>query len=129
MQLTSFAAPIDLDITTLFVIATCITALLGLLLLSAWSQERVKALAWWGSAYLIGGFSVAVWSVEGSISPPLPVGAANTLVFVACGMIWSAARLFHGRRSGGAGCWRARRFGSPPVSTRNSRNGPPRASA
>ena len=98
MQLTSFAAPIDLDLTTLFVIATCITALLGLLLLSTWSQERVKALAWWGSAYLIGGFSVAVWSVEGSISPPLPVGAANTLVFVACGMIWSAARLFHGRR-------------------------------
>ena len=83
MQLTSLSAPITLDITTLFVIATCITALLGLLLLSAWSQERVKALAWWGSAYLIGGFSVALWSVEGSISPPLPVGAANTLVFVA----------------------------------------------
>lgn len=97
MQLTSLSAPITLDMTTLFVIATCIPALLGLLLLSAWSQERVKALAWWGSAYLIGGFSVALWSVEGSISPPLPVGAANTLVFVACGMIWSAARLFHGR--------------------------------
>ncbi|MGE0038288.1 MAG: diguanylate cyclase [Xanthobacteraceae bacterium] len=82
----------------LLVIATCITALFGLLLLSAWSQERVKAIAWWGSAYLIGGFSVAVWSLEGSISPPLPVGAANTLVFVASGMIWSAARLLHSRR-------------------------------
>lgn len=98
MQLTRLVVPIDLDITTLFVIATCVTALLGLLLLSAWSQERVKALAWWGSAYLIGGFAVAVWSVEGAISPPLPLGAANSLVFVACGMIWSAARLFHGRR-------------------------------
>jgi diguanylate cyclase (GGDEF)-like protein len=97
MQSSSMAAPFGLDLTTLIVVATCITALLGLLLFSTWSQERVKALAWWGSAYLIGGFSVAIWTVEGSISPPLPVGAANTLVFVACGMIWSAARLFHGR--------------------------------
>ena len=97
MHLPGIAAPIDLDVTTLFVVATCITALLGLLLLSAWSQERVRALAWWGSAYLIGGFSVAAWSVETAISPPLPVGSINALVFVACGMIWSAARLFHGR--------------------------------
>jgi len=90
-------APIELDITTLFVVATCITALLGLFLLSAWMQERIRALAWWGSAYLIGGFSVAIWSIEGVISPPLPAGTANALLFVACGMIWSAARLFHGR--------------------------------
>jgi diguanylate cyclase (GGDEF)-like protein len=90
-------APIALDVTTLFIIATCITALLGLLLLSAWAQERIRALAWWGTAYLIGGFSVAIWSVENLISPPLPPGAANTLLFVACGMIWSAARIFHGR--------------------------------
>jgi diguanylate cyclase (GGDEF)-like protein len=90
-------APIELDITTLFVVATCITALLGLFLLSAWMQERIRALAWWGSAYLIGGFSVAIWSIEGVISPPLPAGSANALLFVACGMIWSAARLFHGR--------------------------------
>ena len=90
-------APIALDVTTLFITATCITALLGLLLLSAWAQERIRALAWWGTAYLIGGFSVALWSVESVISPPLPVGASSALLFVACGMIWSAARIFHGR--------------------------------
>src|SRR5919109_148348 len=90
-------APIGLDVTTLFIIATCITALLGLLLLSAWAQERIRALAWWGCAYLLGGFSVAIWSVENLISPPLPPGMANALLFIACGMIWSAARLFHGR--------------------------------
>jgi diguanylate cyclase (GGDEF)-like protein len=89
--------PITLDVTTMFVVATCITALLGLFLLSAWAQERVRALAWWGSAYLIGGFSVAIWSIEGLISPPLPPGSANALLFVACGMIWNAARIFHGR--------------------------------
>ena len=37
-------------------------------------------------------------SIEGLISPPLPPGTANALLFVACGMIWSAARIFHGRR-------------------------------
>ena len=103
--------PIALDLTTLFITATCITALLGLLLLSAWAQERIRALAWWGTAYLIGGFSVAIWSFENLISPPLPPGVANTLLFVACGMIWSAARIFHGRRvllaamSAGAIAW------------------------
>jgi diguanylate cyclase (GGDEF)-like protein len=91
-------APIALDVTTLFIVATCITALLGLLLLSAWAQERIQALAWWGTAYLIGGFSVAIWSFESLISPPLPPGMANTLLFIACGMIWSAARIFHGRQ-------------------------------
>src|SRR5919109_3474686 len=91
-------APIALDVTTLFIIATCITALLGLLLLSAWAQERIRALAWWGTAYLVGGFSVAIGSVENLNSPPLPPGMANALLFIACGMIWSAARIFHGRR-------------------------------
>jgi diguanylate cyclase (GGDEF)-like protein len=89
--------PIALDLTTLFITATCITALLGLLLLSAWAQERIRALAWWGTAYLIGGFSVAIWSIENLISPPLPTGTANALLFFACGMIWTAARIFHGR--------------------------------
>jgi diguanylate cyclase (GGDEF)-like protein len=88
---------IALDFSTLFVVATCVTALLGVFLLFAWMQDRVRALAWWGTAYLIGGFSVAVWSIENLISPPLPRGAANALLFIACGMIWNAARLFHGR--------------------------------
>jgi diguanylate cyclase (GGDEF)-like protein len=90
-------APMTLDVTTLFIVATCITALLGLLLLSAWAQERIRALAWWGTAYLVGGFSVAIWSIESMISPPLPVGSANALLFLACGTMWSAARIFHGR--------------------------------
>jgi diguanylate cyclase (GGDEF)-like protein len=91
------STPIALDMPTLFVVATCVTALLGLFLLFAWMQDRVSALAWWGIAYLVGGLSVVVWSIEGHISPPLPAGFANALLFVACGMMWSAARLFHGR--------------------------------
>ena len=91
------SAAFTLDIATLFVVAICVTGLLGLLLLFVWTQDRVRALAWWGTAYLVGGASVAIWSLESHISPPLPVGTANAMLFIACGMIWTAARLFHGR--------------------------------
>jgi diguanylate cyclase (GGDEF)-like protein len=103
----------SLDIGTLFVIATCVTSLLGVFLLFAYLQDRVAALAWWGAAYLLGGSSGAIWRLGGQISPPLPESTANVLLFVAVGMIWSAARLFHGRPvswSGmflGAGVWLA----------------------
>ncbi len=89
--------PIALDVATLFVVAVCVTALLGLLLLFAWTQDRVRALAWWGTAYLLGSASVVMWSSESHFSPPLPPGIANAILYVACGMIWSAARIFHGR--------------------------------
>jgi diguanylate cyclase (GGDEF)-like protein len=91
------STPIALDLTTLFVVAVCVTGLLGILLLFVWTQDRVRALAWWGTAYLVGGMSIILWGVEGYISPPLPTGTANATLFVACGMIWNAARLFHGR--------------------------------
>jgi GGDEF domain-containing protein len=88
---------VALDVSTLTIIAAPVTALLGFFLLMAWMQDRVRALAWWGSAYLLGGFSVAIWSVEHAIVPPLPPGIAKALLFLACGMIWTAARVFHGR--------------------------------
>ena len=100
-----------LDIGTLFVIAICVTSLLGLLLLFAWMQDRITALAWWGVAYLLGGLSGAIWRLGEAVSPPLPESAANILLFVAVGMIWNAARLFHGRSVQwgamflGAGAW------------------------
>ena len=102
-----------LDGTTLVITGAIITTSLGVFLLSAWAQERIRALAWWGIAYVIGGAAVAVWSIENLISPPLPRGIANTLVFLACGMIWSAARIFHGRpvlrgaMAAGAALWLA----------------------
>jgi len=101
-------ASTSLDIGTLFVIATCVTALLGLFLLFAWMQDRIQALAWWGAAYLIGGFSGALWQLGSAVSPPLPSWIAVALLFIAVGMIWSAARLFHGRQvKWGAMCFGA----------------------
>ncbi len=90
---------LSLDMGTLFVIAICVTLLVGLLLLRAWAQERIPALGWWGAAYLIGAFSGAVWRFGDLMGPALPVGIANVLLFVTVGMIWNAARLFHGRRA------------------------------
>jgi hypothetical protein len=89
---------ITLDLRTLFVVATCVTTLLGLMLLFVWRHDRTHALAWWGTAYLVGGLSVAAWSIEDAISPPLPTGIANAFLFFSCGMAWNAARVFHGRQ-------------------------------
>lgn len=88
-----------LDVSTLFVISTCVTAQLGLVLLFAWLQERqVRALAWWGLAYLIGGVSVAVWSLQGTGALSLPPAMPSALLFVTCGIVWNGARLFQERR-------------------------------
>jgi diguanylate cyclase (GGDEF)-like protein len=87
----------SVDIGTLFVVAIGVTLLLGLFLLFAWSQERIEALAWWGTAYLIGGFSGSLWWLGERLFPQTPAWLGDVLLFVAVGMIWSAARLFHDR--------------------------------
>src|ERR1700693_3859014 len=91
------ATPFSLDVTTLFIVATCVTALLGLFMLYAWTQDRIRALAWWGAAYLIGGFSVGLWLAGPRMIPFMPAALPSALLFLACGMIWNAARLFHSR--------------------------------
>ncbi len=111
MLVAATSTPTVLDVTTLFFVSTCVTGLLGLLLLFAWAKNRIPALAWWGVAYLIGGCSVAAWSFERLISPPLSTGIANALLFIAFGTMWNAARVFHGRQVlasgliGGAAIW------------------------
>jgi diguanylate cyclase (GGDEF)-like protein len=101
-------ASTSLDIGTLFVTATCVTALLGLFLLFAWMQDRIAALAWWGTAYLIGGFSGMLWRLDGAVPLPIAAGLADVLLFIALGMIWTAARVFHGRQV----LWGAMCFGA-----------------
>ena len=50
-----------------------------------------------------------------AVSPPLPSGIAVALLFIAVGMIWSAARLFHGRPvRWGAMCFGAVCLGRAP---------------
>ena len=87
---------IALDARTLFVVTGCVTALLGVMLLFAWRHDRVGALAWWGAAYLVGAFAVMLWAV-GAHTSALPASVPGALLFVACGMTWNAARIFHNR--------------------------------
>jgi diguanylate cyclase (GGDEF)-like protein len=87
-----------LDVPTLLVIATWMAALLGLFLFLAWISDRtVRALAWWSTAYVIGGSAVAMWSSGHTQALPVACEVPSALMFLALGMIWTGARLFHGR--------------------------------
>jgi diguanylate cyclase (GGDEF)-like protein len=87
-----------LDQATLFAVATGITGLLGVFLIMLWIQERsIRALGWWGAAYLMGAAAVTLGGTQDALGV-IPTEIPNVLLFVACGMIWSGARLFHGRR-------------------------------
>jgi hypothetical protein len=89
-----------LDIPTLFIVSSCIAGLLGLFLFFAWIQDRnIRALAWWGAGYMLGGVGVALWIAEATLaSDPLSYGLSNALLFAACGTIWNGARLFYARK-------------------------------
>lgn len=87
-----------LDIPTLLVVSIFVTAMLGLLLIFAWIQDRsIQALGWWGAAYLVGGLSAGMLSLQQFILNPLLIDFASALLFVACGMSWNGARVFDGK--------------------------------
>jgi diguanylate cyclase (GGDEF)-like protein len=88
----------SLDLPTLSLVAVCIAGLLGLFLIIDWMQQRnVRALAWWGSAYLIGASAMALGTMPAPFIK-LPAALPGALTFLACGMVWNGVRLFQGRR-------------------------------
>jgi diguanylate cyclase (GGDEF)-like protein len=110
----------SLDISTLFLVGTLICMLLGGMLLYFGRQENIPALNWWGVAYLLGAVAVAQWVL---LSPVLPESVVLSLAaagFVACGMMWNAARVFHGLKPNwpglvlGAIAWVATVLSLPP---------------
>jgi diguanylate cyclase (GGDEF)-like protein len=88
-----------LDILTLYLVASLVAAMLGGLLLFFWRNERIAALGWWGAAYLLGAVSIAIWGLTGADLPLLFEVALTAIGFIACGMVWNAARVFHGRKT------------------------------
>jgi diguanylate cyclase (GGDEF)-like protein len=86
-----------LDISTLYLVATLVAAMLGGLLLYFWRQERIAALGWWGAAYIVGGAAIAIWTIGGAYLHPAILMAMNVVGLIACGMVWNAARVFHGK--------------------------------
>src|SRR3984957_8343659 len=94
----TFGDTMSLDTSTLYIVATMIAALLGMMLLFFGFQERIAALKWWGSAYLLGAVSVALWTFGSARFGDTFALALNATGFLTCGMVWNAARLFHGRK-------------------------------
>ena len=88
----------SLDTPTLYLVATMVAAMLGAMLLLFGNQEKIPALKWWGTAYLLGAASVGLWTVTGGTLGEMLSLALNAVGFVACGMVWNAARVFHGRK-------------------------------
>jgi diguanylate cyclase (GGDEF)-like protein len=88
----------SLDTTTLYLVATMVAAMLGAMLLFFGRQENIPALKWWGTAYLLGAASVELWALAGNALGDMLSLALNAVGFVACGMVWNASRVFHGRR-------------------------------
>jgi diguanylate cyclase (GGDEF)-like protein len=88
----------SLDSITLYLVATMVAALLGAMLLFFGHQENTPALKWWGTAYLLGAASVALWTVASHLLGDTLSLALNAVGFVACGMVWNASRIFHGRK-------------------------------
>ena len=86
-----------LDLPTLSLVAVCIAGLLGLFLIIDWMQRNIRALAWWGSAYLIGASAMALGSMPTPINH-IAGAVPGALTFLACGMVWNGVRLFQGRR-------------------------------
>jgi diguanylate cyclase (GGDEF)-like protein len=88
----------SLDTSTLYIVATMVAAMLGAMLLFFGKQESIPALKWWGTAYLLGAASVALETLAGGTLGPMLSLALNAVGFVACGMVWNASRVFHGRK-------------------------------
>jgi diguanylate cyclase (GGDEF)-like protein len=88
----------SLDTTTLYLVATMVAAMLGSMLLFFGKQENIPALKWWGIAYLLGAASVALWTVAAGTLGEMLTLALTAVGFTACGMVWNAARVFHGRK-------------------------------
>jgi diguanylate cyclase (GGDEF)-like protein len=112
--------PMSLDTSTLYTVATMIAALLGMMLLFFGFQERIVALKWWGSAYLLGAASVALWTFGSTRFGDLFALTLNATGFLTCGIVWNASRLFHGRKPNypglvlGALAWIAAVMALPP---------------
>jgi diguanylate cyclase (GGDEF)-like protein len=87
-----------LDISTLYLVATMVAAMLGAMLLFFGKQENIPALQWWGTAYLLGAASVALWTLASNTLGEMLSLALNAVGFIACGMVWNASRVFHGRK-------------------------------
>jgi diguanylate cyclase (GGDEF)-like protein len=92
------AASMVLDPATLTVAFVLLSAVLGTLLIFSWVLNRkVKALAWWGSAFWL----IAVGIGSANLAQGQPAYAvllvANALALLCYGVLYTGCRIFNGR--------------------------------
>lgn len=87
-----------IELPTLFLAGALAAETLGLLMIVFWWREGVSALAWWGMAYVLGGAWLIVWTTAGSAMPEAATAFLHAGGFIAWGLGWTAARVFHGRK-------------------------------
>ena len=99
------------EILTLYVLATLVATMLGGLLLHFGKRDNIPALNWWGAAYLLGAATIAVWATVGPMLDATLSALLAAVSIGACGLVWTAARVFHGRKpvpavlAGGIALW------------------------
>ena len=87
-----------LDVHTLFMVTIYVEAILGLLLLFVWAQNMaLRAVCWWGCAYLIRLLSIGLFGMYGEAPDIVSIDLANALLFTAFAAIWTGARVFDSR--------------------------------
>jgi hypothetical protein len=73
-----------LDVQTLFKVTIYVEAILGLLLLFVWAQNlALRAVCWWGFAYLIRLASIGLFGMYGEVPDLISIDLANALLFTA----------------------------------------------
>ncbi len=89
----------NLDVNILFLVTIYVEAILGLLLLFAWTQNTsITAVAWWGFAHLLRAASVVLFGMYGSVSDLISIDLANAILFTAFAVTWTGARVFDHRK-------------------------------
>jgi len=87
-----------LDVHTLFMVTIYVEAMLGLLLLFVWSQNMaLRAVCWWGFAYLTRLASIGLFGMYGEVPDLISIDLANALLFTGFAVTWTGARAFDGR--------------------------------
>ena len=87
----------SLDSMTLYFVAAMVAALVGVMMLLVGKLEGWPPLTWSGTAYLLGAASIGLWMFASERFGPTLSAAAIAIGFVACGMVWNAARVFYRR--------------------------------
>lgn len=88
----------QLDLPTVSVVTVFVTALLGVLLVSAGLQNRsIRAPVWWGAAQIVSAAGLGFQTAHGRIPDIVAGDIGDALVLLGAALTWAGARVFEGR--------------------------------